>query len=239
MRRGLTYFSKPVLLMVGAPGTGKSTIGQKLSEDLKLPLFSSGLYLRSLIRSPKDTPLVRSLRESMKRGSLVNSEVVIKAMECQLMEEESTSSKAILFDGCPRARIEVEALMKMAKIKAAIYMYIRDDVLLEKLAGRRECERCHKNFNFSRICRDGYDLEPLLPENSKGVCDKCGGKLIKRDDDLETTIAQRMKEYYAKTYPLINEFYEKNGILKKVVMYRGINEYDNIKSFVLDSLQSK
>eukprot|EP01022_Parablepharisma_sp_SALTPOND_P016944 TRINITY_DN259_c0_g1_i1.p1 TRINITY_DN259_c0_g1~~TRINITY_DN259_c0_g1_i1.p1 ORF type:complete len:349 (-),score=12.33 TRINITY_DN259_c0_g1_i1:939-1985(-) len=231
-------FTKPIILMVGAPGTGKSTISQQLSQDLRIPLFSSGSYLRSLINSPQQTPLVKSLRESMKIGNLVDSSVISRVIENRLMEEQNTESKGIIFDGCPRTKVEVEELVKIADIKAAIYLYIKEDILLEKLAGRRECEKCRRTYNFAKIRREGYDFEPLLPNNNMGKCDNCGGKLVKREDDGEMSTAQRMKEYYTKTYPLIGEFYEKEGIVRKVVMYKGIREYPLIKSIVLKELSS-
>ncbi len=229
-------FTKPILLFVGAPGTGKSTISQQLSADLKLPLFSTGSYLRTLIKSPKETPLIKSLRESMKHGKLVDSSVITRVIENRLIEEQATSSLGIIFDGCPRTLSEGHELLKIANPKAALYFYIKDDILLEKLAGRRECEKCHKTYNFAKITRDGYDLEPLLPKNPEGRCDHCGGKLVKREDDDEKSITQRMKEYNTKTYPLIRDVYEKMGILKKVVMYRGIHEYSRIRSMVLNEI---
>ena len=231
-------FTKPIFLMVGAPGTGKSTIGQRLSSELKLPLFSTGSYLRTLIHSPRETPLIRSLREAMKKGNLVDSSVITKVIQNRLMEEQRTKSKGIIFDGCPRTKFEVEELLKIADIKAAIYFYIKDDILIEKLAGRRECEHCYRTYNFSRVKRDGYDFEPLVPKNSEGRCDECGGKLVVRDDDGEKSVIQRMEEYYTKTYPMIGDIYEKKGVLRKVVMYRGVNEYDRIKSMILKELSS-
>jgi len=222
--------------MVGAPGAGKSTISQRLSKELGIPLFSTGSYLRQLINSKVENPLVKSLKETMYKGNLVDSAVINLVIEQRLMEEQETNSKGIIFDGCPRTKIEVEEVLKMADIKAAIYFHIKEDILLEKLLGRRECEKCFKTYNFAKIERDGYHFEPLLPKNAQGVCDKCGGKLVKRADDHAKSIAQRMREYETKTFPLLGEFYESKGILKKVVMYRGIHEYENIKKIVVKEL---
>ncbi len=236
MQSAAKRFSKPILLMVGAPGTGKSTIGQRLSADLGLPLFSTGTYLRTLISSDRRTPLIRAIRECMLKGNLIDSSVIMKVIAERLREEDERPTRAIIFDGCPRIKVEVEDLLKIGNIKFALHLFAREDVLLEKLAGRRECEKCRKTFNIARIHRDGYDYEPLLPHGVDiNVCD-CGGRLVRREDDTDASIAQRMREYQAKTYPLINQFYEKLGILKKFTLYRGINDYPEIKSIVQDSL---
>jgi adenylate kinase len=235
MRAVTKLFTKPIIIMTGASGTGKSTIGRKLSKDLDLPLFSSGSYLRSLVRSEQETILTHSLKEAMKKGKLIDSSVITQVFKHRLSEEQSTNSKGIIFDGCPRILIEAEELLKLADVKTAIYLYADEDIIKEKIMGRRECINCHKTFNVAKVHKGKYNFGPLLPRNGER-CDECEGELIRREDDNEESITERMREYNTKTYPVINTVYTKLGIIRKVTMHRGIGEYEYIKNIVLKEL---
>eukprot|EP00826_Nyctotherus_ovalis_P043886 TRINITY_DN4682_c0_g1_i3.p1 TRINITY_DN4682_c0_g1~~TRINITY_DN4682_c0_g1_i3.p1 ORF type:complete len:242 (-),score=72.85 TRINITY_DN4682_c0_g1_i3:62-787(-) len=229
-------FTKPLIIMAGAPGAGKSTIGQLLSKDLNFSLFSSGSYLRSLVRAKVETPLSRLLKESMMRGSLVSSAVVTEVMRSRLVEEADASSSGIIFDGCPRIKVEAEELLKMADVRVVLYLYADVEILKTKIMGRRECTGCHKTFNFAQVSGGNYRFGPILPKTKGKVCDECGSKLIKREDDNEASITERMKEYYTKTYPVIKEVYEKLGVVRKVIMCKGAGEYEYIKTILLKEL---
>jgi len=231
-------FTKPILVLVGAPGTGKSTISQKLSVDLKLPLFSTGTYLRNLINSKEQAPLVKEIKECMMKGKLIDSSIIMKVIEDQLVKEEKTSSKAIIFDGCPRNKFELDAVMKFGNIKGAIHLYTEKDILLTRLMGRLECQKCRRTYNCANICRDGYVQEPLLPTKDPNRCDDCGGDLAVREDDKAEVMLKRLNEYYNKTFPLIKDVYAKKGLLKEVVMYKGIKEYPKIRAIIVDMLNS-
>jgi len=112
---------------------------------------------------------------------------------------------------------------------------LQQDILVEKLSGRRTCEKCQKGYNICNIQRDGYNMDPLLPKVD-GVCDKCSGKLIIRQDDKKEVILARFKEYEAKTFPLLAE-YKKS---KKVVDFeakRGKKDYPQLKKIIEDNLK--
>jgi len=232
MRVPTKLLTKPIIIMTGAPGTGKSTIGQMLSKDLGLSLFSSGSYLRSLIRSQQETALTRSLKEAMKKGKLIDSSVITQVFKHRLSKEQQTNSKGIIFDGCPRTLIEAEELLKLGDVKIVMYLYADEDISKEKIMGRRECIKCHKTFNVAKVSKDKYNFGPLLPRNGD-KCDECGGELVRREDDNEESIAERMREYYTKTYPIISTVYDKLGVVREVTMYKGVGEYEYIKNIIL------
>lgn len=95
-------------------------------------------------------------------------------------------------------------------ISCAIHFYLPDDILIEKLLGRRICENCGRGYNICNIDRDGICMPPILPNNN-GLCDICGGKLIKRDDDKYEIIHRRLEIFKKNTNELL-EFYQESGI---------------------------
>jgi len=228
-------YKKPVLLLMGAPGVGKGTYGKRLSEDYSMPIFSTGEYLRGLLKGNDKSELVQKVRELVKAGKLVDDDTIQEIIKKRLFEEEPAKAKGIILDGYPRTINQANLLSKIAKVKAAMNFFLREDILIEKLAGRRECEKCRIPYNVSTIKRDGYDMDPLLPTKNPELCDKDQGKLIQREDDTEKVIADRLKTYKEKTKPL-EDYYKKKKVLFEFEPKRGVKDYPTIKKMMDDFL---
>ena len=244
MKRGMSIFgkktqryTKPILLLMGAPGVGKGTYGKRLSKDWNMPIFSTGEYLRALLKTDK-SELGNQLRTIVQAGKLVNDETIMKILERRLFKDEDKKAKGIILDGFPRTVNQAEMLDKLGTVQAAMNFFLREDILIEKLAGRRECDKCHIPYNVATIRRDGYDMEPLMPKKDPSTCDACGGKLIQRTDDTENVIRDRLTEYKNKTAPL-EGYYKSKNVYVEFEPKRGVNDYPEIKRRLEEYLKSK
>jgi adenylate kinase len=194
------------LILLGPPGSGKGTQGERLQEDFRLPYYATGDILRAAVK--EGTELGSKAKEYMQRGDLVPDEVIIGVIAERIQDEKA--SDGFILDGFPRTVPQAEALDSKMKelrreITAAILVDVPEDEVLRRLGGRRTCEK-----NPSHI----YHLEFDPPENDE-VCDIDGGNLIVRDDDKPELIKNRLAQYHEKTEPLI-DYYEERGILQQV-----------------------
>jgi adenylate kinase len=194
------------LILLGPPGSGKGTQGERLQEDFRLPYYATGDILRAAVK--ESTEIGKQAKEFMERGDLVPDEVIIGVIAERLQQEEAADG--FILDGFPRTVPQAEALdSKMKELRremtAAILIDVSEDEVLRRLGGRRTCEQ-----NPGHI----YHLE-FDPPKEEGVCDIDGGKLIVRDDDKPEVIKNRLKQYREKTEPLI-DYYEERGILNHV-----------------------
>ena len=234
---GSKFYKKPMFVLLGAPGVGKGTYGKRLSKDWNMPIFSTGEYLRNLLKTDK-TELGNQIRDLVKAGKLVGDDIIMKIMERRLFKDENKKAKGIILDGFPRTVVQAEMLEKLGKVRAAMNFFLRDDILIEKLAGRRECDKCHIPYNVATIKRDGYDMTPLLPKKDVNFCDACGGKLIQREDDTENVVRDRLNLYKQKTAPL-EEYYKKKGVFFEFEPKRGVTDYPDIKKMFDAFLKSQ
>ena len=233
-----TLYTKPILVLMGAPGVGKGTYGKRLSKDWNMPIFSTGEYLRNMLKNDHTSDLANQVRALVQSGKLVGDDVIMKIMERRLFKDEDKKAKGIILDGFPRTVGQAQMLDKLGTVQAAMNFFLRDDILIEKLAGRRECDNCHIPYNVATIKRDGYDMEPLMPKKDPGTCDGCGGKLIQRIDDTEKVIRDRLVEYKQKTAPL-EGYYKKKGVYIEFEPKRGVTDYPAIKKALEDYIKTK
>jgi adenylate kinase len=194
------------LILLGPPGSGKGTQGERLQEDFRLPYYATGDILRAAVKDGTDVG--KQAKEFMERGDLVPDEVIIGVIAERLQEGEAADG--FILDGFPRTVPQAEALGQKMKelgreLTAAILIDVSEDEVVRRLGGRRTCEE-----NPSHIYHVEFD-----PPKEEGVCDIDGGKLIVRDDDKPDVIKNRLKQYQEKTEPLI-EYYEESGILNHV-----------------------
>jgi adenylate kinase len=194
------------LILLGPPGSGKGTQGERLQEDFRLPYYATGDILRAAVKDGTDVG--KRAKEFMERGDLVPDEVIISVIAERLQEGEAADG--FILDGFPRTVPQAEALGQKMKelgreLTAAILIDVSEDEVVRRLGGRRTCEE-----NPSHIYHVEFD-----PPKEEGVCDIDGGKLIVRDDDKPDVIKNRLKQYQEKTEPLI-EYYEESGILNHV-----------------------
>lgn len=190
---------KSKIVLLGPPGSGKGTQGEKLSSELGFTRLSTGDMLREAVR--KGTPLGLKAKEYMDSGTLVPNDLIIGLMKEKIAEVDG----GVIFDGFPRTVEQADALAKEIDVDLAINFDVNDEELIIRLTERRTCPDCNCVFHLT------YN-----PPKEKGFCDKCGCVLYHRDDDTENTVKNRLKVYRESTFPLI-EYYEKQGILVTIV----------------------
>jgi adenylate kinase len=193
------------LVLLGPPGSGKGTQGERLQDDLELPYYATGDILRAAVR--EGTELGRSAKDYMDRGDLVPDEVIVG-----MIGERIDSSEAVdgfILDGFPRTAPQAEALAAKLKelgrdLTAVLLIDVSDGEVVRRLGGRRTCVEnghvFHVEFN---------------PPKQEGVCDVDGSELITRDDDKPEVIRHRLEQYHEKTAPLI-EHYDSQSLLRRI-----------------------
>jgi adenylate kinase len=193
------------LILLGPPGSGKGTQGERLQEDFRLPYYATGDILRAAVRD--ETEIGQTAKEYMDRGDLVPDEVIIGVIAERV--EGSEAADGFILDGFPRTVGQAEALGEEMdglnrSITASLLIDVDDEEVVRRLGGRRTCV---KNGHIFHV-----DFDP--PKN-EGVCDVCGARLVIRDDDKPDVIRHRLDTYHEKTKPLV-DYYEQRGLLKRV-----------------------
>ena len=189
------------LILLGAPGVGKGTQADILTRELHIPAISTGNMLRAAMKD--HTPLGEKVREYMDTGKLVSDEIVIELLSNRIQDPDCANG--FILDGVPRTIGQAEALEQAGiSFDAAVVLENSDDVIIERIGGRRVCEVCGASYHLKHS-----------PAKVDGVCDKCGGKLVQRKDDAPETVKNRLEVYHTTTEPL-KGFYEARGILRTV-----------------------
>ncbi len=193
------------IIMLGAPGAGKGTIATQMEERYKFPHISSGDIFRENIKN--NTELGKLAKSYIDKGSLVPDDVTIKIMVDTLNGDKC--SDGFILDGFPRTLEQAKKLDEILishnrKIDLVILVDATRKQIIERLSGRRVCEKCAATYHIVN-----------MPPKNEGICDKCGGKLIQRKDDNEEVILDRLENYDKDTKPLI-DYYKDKGLLKRV-----------------------
>jgi adenylate kinase len=193
------------IIMLGAPGAGKGTQADILSQELDLPHIASGDLFRQALEERTEVGLLA--KNYMDKGELVPDEITIKMILERINQPDCASG--CLFDGFPRTLHQAEVLDKALKeqgktVDKAIYIEVPNDELVKRLSGRRLCRTCQTPYHIINS-----------PPKTPGKCDKCGGKLYQRSDDREETVKDRINIFFAQTV-LILDYYEKQGKLIQV-----------------------
>jgi len=192
------------LIFLGAPGAGKGTQAQRLSETYSIPQISTGDILRQAVKDK--TPLGEKAYSYMEQGKLVPDDIVIGIINERLKAEDC--EKGFILDGFPRTVPQAEALDQVLDqdrmaIDKVIFFEVPEDHLVKRLSGRRMCRSCGANYNVY-----------FNPSSQDGVCEKCGGELYQRVDDQEDTIRNRLKVYREQTEPLIGFYKSQNRLAR-------------------------
>ncbi|NOZ62910.1 MAG: adenylate kinase [Calditrichaeota bacterium] len=192
-----------ILILVGAPGTGKGTQGKLLAERYQIPNISTGDILRAAIQ--QETELGKKAKSFIDRGELVPDDVMIGIIRERLGAEDC--KKGFILDGFPRTVRQAEALEKLFEESAlsldhVIGLELPEEVIVKRLSNRRVCSECGKVYNLI--------TDPPPPDMR---CEKCGDEIIQRSDDTEETVRNRLRVYAEETEPLI-DFYRRRGKLK-------------------------
>ena len=188
------------IILLGAPGSGKGTQAEYISEKLSIPSVSTGAILREAVQNK--TSIGIKAKEYMDSGSLVPDDIILGIVGEKINSDECKNG--VIFDGFPRNVAQAEAFESICEMDCVLLFDVPDEVIKRRLTGRRACSDCGKTYHI--------DSNPPRTEN---ICDACGGKLIQRSDDSEQTIAARLKVYHEETEPLI-EFYKTRGKVKVI-----------------------
>ena len=200
-----------IVILLGAPGSGKGTIAGRLaSENANLKHVSSGDLLRGAVA--KGTPAGVEAKGYMEKGNLVPDALIAQMIKDVIAETQGDVT--MLLDGFPRNVAQAEILEKTgAPVKSVVLVDVPDEIIADRIAGRRTCPKC----------KAGYHVK-ALPPKVEGVCDVCGEKLVIRKDDNPDTVKDRLVVYHQQTEPLI-AYYKDKGLLKTV---DGMTGVDNV-----------
>lgn len=191
------------VVFLGPPGAGKGTQAKKLSEKCGIPHHSTGDIFRDILK--ESSPLSRELAGYVNEGELVPDEIVFKTVKKTL----DSNRDGWVLDGYPRNRNQAKMLDNFLNgrdenLTDAVYLEVPREVIINRLSNRRVCSECGEIYNLSQN-----------PPENEGVCDKCGGELVQREDDKPKTVRKRLKIFSSKIKPL-KEYYREKGVLEKI-----------------------
>ncbi len=193
------------LIVVGGPGAGKGTHAKIISEKYNIPHISTGDIFRENIKNK--TELGKKVDDYLKSGKLVPDELTLNIIKDRLGKEDCING--FILDGFPRTVNQADCLNEMienmgGKIDYVINFHANDDILVKRMTGRRTCPKCGTVFNMN-----------FNPPKIGEICDNCGTKVAKRQDDDEKTVVERIRVYHEQTEPVI-DYYTRKRLLKTV-----------------------
>lgn len=202
------------LLLIGPPGAGKGTQAKRLEDEYGIVQLSTGDMLRAAAASGSEQG--QRAKEMMDRGELVPDDLIIDMISARIEQEDCKNG--FILDGFPRTVRQAEALTKMLAEKGmsldhVFELAVDDEAMVRRITGRFTCANCGQ----------GYHDQFQLPEK-EGVCDKCGGTdFIRRADDNEDTVRNRLTAYHKQTEPIL-AYYKDEGLLQAVDGMADIDE---------------
>jgi adenylate kinase len=197
------------LIMLGAPGAGKGTQAEIISEKYQIPTISTGNIIREAIKN--QTEMGKAAKEYIEKGQLVPDAVVIELVMQRIAKDDCKNG--FILDGFPRTVPQAQALDHAGIIiDKVIEIEVSDEKITQRISGRRVCEKCGASYHIE-----------YKPTKVEGVCDKCDGKTVLRDDDKAETVLERLKVYHKQTEPL-KEYYSAQNKLYTVYGQEDINE---------------
>jgi adenylate kinase len=185
------------LILLGAPGSGKGTLAEFLTSELGVPHVSPGDILREEVK--RESELGRQARPYMEKGELVPDQIILEMMERRVSQPDC--DKGFILDGFPRTSVQAQSLDQMLAgskkgIDIVLKFEVSDQTVMKRLGGRRICSACGIDFNLY-----------TKPPEEADACDRCGGRLLQREDDKEEVISNRLKVYREQTLP-IEKYYD-------------------------------
>ena len=218
-----------IIIMLGAPGTGKGTVASILSEKLNIPQVSTGDIFRKNIA--EQTELGKLADSYISKGNLVPDDVTIKIVEDRLKQDDV--KVGIILDGFPRTIKQAEELDKILekenkKVDMVINLTTPKEEIIERIVNRRVCS--------NQECKTVYNIV-LNPPKVEGICDKCGSKLLQRKDDNVETVESRIDTYLKNTSPLV-EYYTKQNKISTQLVSKTVNKLGaNVAKDILEQIK--
>ncbi len=214
------------IILMGLPGAGKGTQASEIVKKFPIPHISTGDMFRKAIKD--ETDLGKEAKSYMDRGELVPDEVTVGIVKDRISEDDA--KKGSLLDGFPRTIEQAEALSNIMKeldreIDAVINIEVPEEELMNRLTGRRICEKCGTTYHLV-----------FNPPKVDGICDLDGGKLYQREDDNPETVANRLNVNVKQSKPIL-EFYDNKNVLKNIDGSRDIKVVTNDVIDILEDLK--
>ena len=207
------------IIFLGAPGAGKGTQAEVVSERFGIPSISTGAIIRAALA--EGTPTGLKAKEFIEKGNLVPDEVVIDIIKERLAKDDCKNG--FILDGFPRTVPQAEALDRMGiAIDAVVSLEVPSEEIVERMSGRRVCNRCGASYHVQ------YN-----PSKDGVHCDRCGEELTIRKDDEPAVVLSRLEVYHTSTEPL-KSFYDRKGILKLVDGHGNVETITNRTLKALD-----
>ena len=207
------------LILLGAPGAGKGTQAEIISEKYNIPTISTGNIIRAALKNGTEMGL--KAKSYIDAGNLVPDDVVIGIIKERLAQDDCENG--YILDGFPRTIPQAEALDELGfAIDAALSIEVADKEIVKRMSGRRVCEKCGASYHteFKKPAKDG-------------VCNLCGGNLVIRKDDEPETVKNRLNVYHSETEPL-KDYYAASG---KLVIVEGQEEVADTTALTLKALE--
>ena len=204
------------IVLLGAPGSGKGTMAQKLTTQLSIPQISTGDIFRQNLK--EETPLGLQIKDIMAKGMLVPDEITIEIVKDRLAKPDCANG--YILDGFPRSIVQAEALDGFQTIDCAINLEVDNEAIVKRLSGRRFCPDCNGTLHVSTLA-------------DEHICPACNGNLIVREDDKEHTVRNRLDVYAKTTLPLV-DYYANQG---KLVTVDGNGSIDVVYDRILSALK--
>ncbi|CBZ51007.1 adenylate kinase, related [Neospora caninum Liverpool] len=219
------------LLFMGAPGAGKGTYASRLARDWSIPHISTGDLIREEIKAK--TSLGQTLQEHADRGDLVPDNIVSAICRRRLAEKDC--ARGWILDGFPRTVTQAVELGQFDRPSLCVHIFLPDNILVTKLLSRRICGTCGANFNTADIRSPPYDMPPLLPD---AACSQCSGspQLLKRNDDTEAVVQNRLAVYKRETEPLLR-LYRQEGTLLDYHVKKGVKDLPDLSNTILTRVE--
>ena len=196
------------LILLGAPGAGKGTQAELISEKLGIPAISTGNMLREAMRNGSE--LGKQIKQSMDEGSLIADDVIMAIIAERIAKPDCNNG--FILDGVPRTLAQAEAMeAKGIKIDCVVSIEVDDEEIISRMSGRRVCIKCGATFHIVNN-----------PTKTEGICDLCGAEVAIRKDDEPATVLHRL-EVYHKTTEALKQFYQERGLLRLVYGNQPIN----------------
>ena len=206
------------LILLGAPGAGKGTQAELLTEKLGIPAISTGNMLREAMANGSE--LGKQVKKYMDEGSLVPDDVIMSIIAQRILEPDCKNG--FILDGVPRTLAQAEAMdAKGIRIDHVVSLEVDDEAIANRMSGRRVCTACGASYHIVNN-----------PTKTEGICDLCGAKVAIRKDDEPATVRHRLEVYHAST-EVLKDYYNRQNKLRLV---RGDQSIEDANRDVLKAI---